>query len=211
MKNKTVILLLSGGIDSTTLLAKLSIKNFEIVAISFDYGQKHRIELNFAKKNAEKYRVKEHHIIKLNDMLFKSSALVNPEIEIETHKKNDLTQGPVNAYVPFRNLIFISYALCMAETMKINEIYLAFNRDDGANFWDCKIDFVKGINSIANLNTNIKIKTPFINLSKREIIKLARQLNVDLSDTFTCYQPIGTMECGHCLSCLKKQKAIKNT
>ncbi|GIV29891.1 MAG: 7-cyano-7-deazaguanine synthase [Bacteroidia bacterium] len=192
------------------MLAKLSSKNFEIVAISFDYGQKHGIELNFAKKNAEKYCVKEHYIIKLDSMLFKSSALVNPEIKIATYEKDDLPEGQVNAYVPFRNLIFISYALSLAETMKINEIYLAFNQDDGTNYWDCKIDFVKRINSIANLSTNIKIKTPFINLSKREIIKLARQLSVDLNDTFTCYQPIGTMECGHCLSCLTKQKAMKN-
>lgn len=210
MGNKQVILLLSGGIDSTTLLAKLSNENYEVVAVSFHYGQKHEIELNYAKKNAEKYGVKKHHIIELDKSLFNSSALVNREIGIETYENSELPEGQVNAYVPFRNLLFISTALSLAETMKINEVYLAFNNDDNANFWDCRTDFVEKINAIATSNTLIQIKTPFINLSKTEVVKLARQLNVDLKDTITCYQPNEATECGVCLSCLTKLKALEN-
>lgn len=210
MKNKRAILLLSGGIDSTTLLAKLSNENYEVVAVSFHYGQKHGIELNYAKKNAGKYGVKKHHIIELDKILFKSSALVNREIDIATYENNKLPEGQVNVYVPFRNLLFISTALSLAETMKINEVYLAFNSDDNANFWDCRTDFVEKINAIATSNTSIQIKTPFINLSKTEIVKLARQLNVDLNNTITCYQPNNETECGVCLSCVTKQKAIEN-
>lgn len=210
MENKRAMLLLSGGIDSTTLLAKLSIENYDIIAISFHYGQKHGIELNYAKNNAEKYGVKQHHIIELDKSLFNSSALVNKEIDIETYENIELPEGKVNAYVPFRNLLFISTALSLAETMKINEVYLAFNSDDNANFWDCRTDFVDKINAIASSNTSIQIKTPFINLSKTEIVKLARQLGVDLNNTITCYQPNKETECGVCLSCITKQKAIEN-
>ena len=191
-------------------LPKLSSENYDVVAISFNYGQKHKIELNYAKKNAEKYAVKEHYIIQLDKTLFQSSALVNRDIDIATYENAELPEGQVNAYVPFRNLLFISTALSLAETMKINEVYLAFNSDDNANFWDCRTDFVEKINAIASSNTSIQIKTPFINLSKTEVVKLARQYNVDLNNTITCYQPIEATECGICLSCVTKQKAIEN-
>ncbi len=210
MENKRVILLLSGGIDSTTLLAKLSSENYDVIAVSFEYGQKHSIELNYAKKNAKKYGVKKHHIIKLDKILFNSSALVNHEIDITTYKDNKLPKRQDKSYVPFRNLLFISTASSLAETMEINEIYLAFNNDDSNNFWDCKIEFVEKINEMAALNTSIQIKTPFINLSKTEVVKLAKQLNVDLNNTITCYQPKGTTECGICLSCITKQKSLEN-
>jgi 7-cyano-7-deazaguanine synthase len=209
MVNKRAILLLSGGIDSTTLLAKLSNENYKVVAISFNYGQKHRIELDYAKINAEKYGVKKHHIIELDKILFNSSALVNCEINIATYEINELPEGQVNTYVPFRNLLFISSALSLAETMKINEVYLAFNSDDNANFWYCRTDFVEKINAIATSNTSIQIKTPFINFSKAEVVKLARQFNVDLNNTITCYQPNEATECGVCLSCVTKINALE--
>lgn len=210
MENKRAILLLSGGIDSTTLLAKLSSENYEVVTVSFHYGQKHVIELNYAKKNAEKYGVKQHQVIELDKKLFNSSALINCEIDIATYENKEQPEGQVNAYVPFRNLLFISTALSLAETMKINEVYLAFNSDDNANFWDCKTNFVEKINAIATLNTSIQIKTPFINLTKNEIVKIARKLNVELNNTITCYQPKEATECGVCLSCITKQKALEN-
>ncbi len=210
MESKQAILLLSGGIDSTTLLAKLLSENYDVIAVSFNYGQKHGIELEFAKKNAIKYGVKKHHIIDLDSRLFNSSALVRREIAIETYESDKLPEGQVNAYVPFRNMLFIVMALCLAETMKVNEIYIAINSDDNYNFWDCRVDFIEKINAIAILNSSIQIKTPFINLTKIEVIKLARQLKVDLNNTISCYQPINATECGACLSCIIKQKAIEN-
>ena len=94
--------------------------------------------------------------------------------------------------------------------MNISQLYLAFNSDDNDNFWDCKTDFVNKINEITALNTDIQIKTPFINLSKKEVVKLAKIYKVDLNNTITCYQPIKEAECGLCLSCKTKQKALEN-
>lgn len=210
MENKRAILLLSGGIDSTTLLAKLLNENYEVIALSFQYGQKHSIELDYAKKTTAKYCVNKHFIIDIDETLFNSSALINSKFEVATYENNELPKGQINVYVPFRNLLFISSALSLAETMKINEVYLAFNSDDNANFWDCRIDFVETINRIARLNSSIQIKTPFINLTKTDIVRLARRLKVDLNNTITCYQPNGAIECGVCLSCITKQKALEN-
>ena len=208
-KSKPIILLLSGGIDSTTLLAKLRKDGYSIIAISFDYGQKHRLELEYAKQNCNHYKVDNHIIIQLDKVLFQSSALVNRQVDITTYEGETLPKGQVNAYVPFRNLVFISMAMSLAETMNISEIYLAFNKDDSQNFWDCKPHFVDKINALSS-STNIKIQTPFINLSKIQIVKLAHQLDVDLNKTITCYQPNEAVECGVCLSCITKQKAIKD-
>jgi 7-cyano-7-deazaguanine synthase len=210
MGNNRAILLLSGGIDSTTLLAKLTSENYEVTAISFNYGQKHSVELNYARKNAKKYMVKHHLIIELDKALFASSALVNQELRIATYEDRQLPKGEVNAYVPFRNLMFISNALSLAESLKINQVHLAVNGDDSANFWDCTNDFIERITGVATLNSSIQIRTPFINLSKTEVLKLALRLDVDLNDTITCYQPNEVTECGACLSCMTKQNALKN-
>jgi 7-cyano-7-deazaguanine synthase len=210
MKNRRVILLLSGGIDSTTLLAKLSNEGYEIVAVSFQYGQKHSIELNYAIQNAKMYGVKNHHVIELDKELFQSSALINSELCITTYNDNIVPRGEVNAYVPFRNLLFISSALSLAETLNIKKIYLAFNQDDSHNFWDCKPAFIEKLNSLTIFRTPILVETPFINLTKSEVIKLAHNLGVDLKNTITCYQPKGTTECGLCLSCITKQKAMES-
>jgi 7-cyano-7-deazaguanine synthase len=209
MENKQAILLLSGGIDSTTLLAKLVYENYEITALSFQYGQKHNVELEFAKVNARKYGVKHHKLIELDSQLFDTSALVQKEISIATYRKETLPKGKVNAYVPFRNMVFISMGLSLAENLNINEVYLAFNKDDCNNFWDCKKDFVNYINQIARFNGDIEVKTPFIELTKQEVVILAKGLNVDLNETMTCYQPTGKTECGVCLSCLTKIEAIE--
>lgn len=209
MENKKAILLLSGGIDSTTLLAKLSSEGYEVIALSFNYGQKHEIELNYARQNAKNYGVKEHHIIELDKMLFNSSALVNNKISISTYESENLPNGQVNAYVPFRNLLFLSMALSMAESKNINEVYIAINNDDNNNFWDCRYDFINQINAIVKTNTSIKVKTPFIHISKSEVIELANQLNVDLENTITCYNPKGKIECGQCLSCITKIRAFE--
>lgn len=210
MENKRAILLLSGGIDSTTLLAKLSNEGYEIVAVSFQYGQKHEVELNYAKRNVQKYEVCQHHIIKLDKVLFNSSALINEEIAVSRYEDKKIPKGKVNVYVPFRNLLFLSTTLSLAETMQIHQVFIAVNKDDATNFWDCKADFIKKINAIAHLNKSIQVKTPFINLSKSAVVKLSHQLGVDLKQTISCYQPNGEDECGKCLSCITKLSAIES-
>ncbi|WP_452603218.1 7-cyano-7-deazaguanine synthase QueC [Pontimicrobium sp. MEBiC06410] len=209
MEKNKVILLLSGGIDSTTLLAKLKDEKKDVLAISFSYNQKHGIELEYAKKNAKKYNVINHKIIMLDSQLFCDSALVNTNKNLSIYKKGDKPNGQENAYVPYRNLIFLSLALSLAESYKINEVYVAFNKDDSRNFWDCSNSFLLKLQSISK-NTNTKIEAPLINLTKAEVITLANELNVDLSETISCYHPKYNKECGQCLSCLLKREAISD-
>lgn len=207
MENKPVLLLLSGGIDSTTLLAQLKSQGKKIYALSFNYGQKNRIELAFAKENAARFGAK-HLEVQLDKGLFVHAALVNQQVAVSTYSAIELPQAEVNTYVPFRNLIFIAQALCFAETHSIEQIYLGFNQDDSLNYWDCRKAFVEEMNRIANPR-GIAILTPFIDLEKKEIVGLAHQLEVNLEETLTCYQPVGREECGTCLSCRIKQKAMQ--
>jgi len=209
MEKNKVILLLSGGIDSTTLLAKLKGENKEVVALSFFYDQKHAIELEYAQNNAIKYNVLEHRIIKLDSLMFSGSALVNTEKQLSTYEHGEKPIGQENAYVPFRNLIFLSMALSLAESSKINNIYIAFNKDDCVNFWDCTATFLSQMNSIS-IYSGIKIHAPLIDFTKKEVICLSQKLNINLDKTISCYQPKGEKECGKCLSCLIKKKAINN-
>lgn len=207
MERNKALLLLSGGIDSTTLLAQLKRDCYDITALSFAYDQKHSIELEFALKNGLHYNVTDHKIINLDNQIFSNSALVNGQLDLKTYNKKDNPKGQQNAYVPFRNLIFLSMALGIAESRNIKEIYIAFNKDDCINFWDCTSTFLSQINSIC-IGSQILIKAPFIDLSKAEVICLAKELDVDLNATISCYQPIDKDECGKCLSCLIKSKAL---
>lgn len=207
MEKSKVILLLSGGIDSTTLLAKLKEENKEVLAISFFYDQKHAIELEFAKDNAEKYNVIKHKIIQLDRQLFSSSALVNGNKDLSTYEDGEKPEGQENAYVPYRNLVFLSMALSLAESYKINNIYVAFNNDDCINFWDCTSAFLTQLNAISE-HSKIEIHAPLVNLTKKEVVQLAKKLDVDLNKTISCYQPTNYMECGVCLSCQVKKVAL---
>lgn len=210
MKNKNCILLLSGGIDSTTLLALLSKKGYSITAICFNYNQKHSIEIEYAKTNSDFFKAKQIEVVELYSSSFNSSGLVSLGIDLNKYQPNTLPTLQDNSYVPFRNLLFLSYALSFAEALTIKDVYIGVNKDDAENFWDCSQPFIKMINKIAKINTGIKIYAPFIKHTKAEIIKLAKKLNVDLNNTMSCYDPINGKECGSCLSCVKKEVAIQN-
>lgn len=210
MVNSKAILLLSGGIDSTNLLAWLHNEGKEIYALSFDYGQKHKIELEYAIANAKKFQVKEHRLLKIDNSLFKeSNGLTNPELKFNNSEEN------ANPVVPARNTIFISYALSFAETINCSEIYLAFNSDDSLNFKDCSKTFVTSINSLIQGQSNLAIPprviVPFIEMSKVEMIELTKKFGISLEQTISCYQPEGNVECGVCLSCQLKLKAIEES
>lgn len=208
MENKKAVLLLSGGIDSTTLLAQLTSEGYSILALSFDYGQKHRYELELAKKNAALYRVVEHKIVAIAPELFKSSALVNKDHQLSTYAEKIVPETQVNAYVPFRNLLFLSMALSLAESSKSRAVYGAFNKDDGLHYWDCSKQFISNVSAIARQNSDIEIVAPFLELTKKEIIELSISLKVDLTQTVSCYQPINDKECGSCFSCRSKKIAL---
>jgi len=215
MKNKNCILLLSGGIDSVTLLTKLTNDGYFVYAISFTYGQNHLIEIEYAKKQAKKYNVKEHLIIELDKKIFTGNNLVTNQA-IEYKSVNEFPPEISNEYLPARNLIFLSYALSWAEQLNVNEIFIAANKDDFNNFPDCRSDFYKAFEKTANISglfseveTKLKVLAPFENLTKTEIVKLGIDLNVDFSNTISCYFPKNGLSCGKCMSCLIRDNAFK--
>ena len=207
--NKRSIILLSGGIDSTVLLAKLKKESHNLIALSFSYGQKHEIELDYAKETVKKYEIKEHLILELPKVSFSSSALVNEKLNTSKYKaKKDIPISTVNSYVPYRNMIFLSFALSVAENLDIDKIFIGVNKDDALNYWDCTATFVEKINGLASLSSKVSVEAPFLNSTKREVIKLGNILDVNFNNTISCYNPIDKKECGSCLSCLVKKDAL---
>ncbi len=194
MKNKTpkAVILLSGGVDSTTCLGIAKSRNFECYTLSFDYGQRHYFELKAAKKIAAHFAIKEHKIIKLNIGELGGSALTDKNIVVPEYQ--DSNEIPVT-YVPARNTIFLSIALGWAEILGANDIFIGVSAVDYSGYPDCRPEFIKAFQNLANLATKtgvkgnpIRINTPLINLSKAETIKLGQSLGIDYSMTVTCYQ-----------------------
>jgi len=214
--NKKAIVLLSGGIDSTATLVYAIKKGFECYAISFDYNQKHKIELEYAKEIAIKYKAIEHKIVQIDIGILAKSALLSGSSEVPKYKNiNELPQNIPVTYVPARNILFLSYALSWAESIKANNIFIGANKDDYQGYPDCRPDFYKKFEELANIGTSfvdkngkIKIMTPFINSTKEEIIIFGKNNDIDFSKTFTCYDPINGKPCGKCYSCLVRQNAF---
>ena len=213
---KKAVILLSGGLDSATIMAIAKQEKYQIYALSFDYGQRHKIELEAAKKIANFFVVKEHKIAKIDLRIFGGSALT-ANINVP---KNQLVgnQIPIT-YVPARNAIFLSYALGYAEVIGADDIFIGVNAVDYSGYPDCREPFIKAFETMANLATAVgvggqilKIRTPLINLSKKEIIKTGLNLGVDYSMTHSCYDPIvdgeKTSACGQCDSCLLRLKGF---
>lgn len=213
MEDPKAILLLSGGIDSTTLLAKLTHEGREVHALSFHYGQRHEIELELAARNAARYQVKKHYLLHIDNTLFRQrSSLTNPALETSTYPTADLPQGVTADVVPARNLIFLAQAVSYAETLGCTDIYAAFNRDDSHNFPDCRPAFIRALNRSLRAQSSQplppQIIAPLIAMSKAQVVALAMQMQVDLSQTLSCYQPQGYEACGQCLSCRVREQAL---
>lgn len=210
--SKIVILLLSGGIDSTVVLADLYAQKLNVHALSFDYGQRHSVELEFAKRNAEKYQVLMHHIIKPDyKMMQKGNLLTDLTKSTKNYQSAPLPEGITDSYVPGRNMLMLSYAAAYAEAYGLSDIYLGLNADDAQCFPDCSSSFIKALNAVWQTcgNThNINIQTPLIKDTKKQVLQKAINLEVQLTDTLSCYTPIADNECGVCLSCTVKQKAM---
>lgn len=215
--NKKAIILLSGGIDSTATLVYAIKQGFECYAISFDYNQKHIIELEYAKKIAQKYKVKEHKTINLDINNIAKSALTNENIKVPKYKDTaDLPNNIPVTYVPARNTLFLSYALSWAESLEITNIFIGANKNDKNGYPDCRPGFFKKFEELANIGTSfinsterIRILTPFINSNKEEIINFGIQNDIDFLDTFTCYDPLNDKPCGQCYSCIIRNDAFE--
>lgn len=209
------IILFSGGIDSTTLLASL-LNDFDsnnILCLSFDYGQSHKREIQSAKQITSIYSIKNHQIITLSFTEFAYSSLIhnpaNTEGKIHT---NSLTE----TYVPFRNMVFLTYASALAEKLCIYDIYIGVNKTDSELFPDCSQSFIKSFEETANYGSSfigrskkLRIHAPYSSLEKHEIIKIGLNLGVDYSITHTCYFPDEKgFPCGKCDSCKKREEAF---
>ena len=216
MKKKAVVLL-SGGLDSTTPLAIAQKEGFEVYALSFDYGQRHKVEIERARKIAKNFEVADHQIMTIDLRQFGGSALTD-SIDVPTRRdeKEMNAEIPIT-YVPARNTIFLSFCLAYAEVKIAQNIFLGVNAVDYSGYPDCRPEFIAAFETLANLATKagvegkekLKIHTPLIQLTKAEIILKGFQLGVDYSLTHSCYNPEEDgASCGSCDSCLLRLKGF---
>jgi len=220
----TAIVLLSGGLDSTTVLAIALEDGFEVVALSFLYGQNHSHEIEQAIVIAKQANVADHCIVNIDLSQFGQSALT-ADIEVPKHEDvSEIGSDIPVTYVPARNTIFLSYALALAEVRQAHDIFIGVNALDYSGYPDCRPEFIDAFSILANLATKIsdgdagsgdgktKIRAPLIEMTKAEIIKAGRRLNVDYKMTTSCYDPVGDLACGHCDACLLRLQgfAINN-
>ena len=205
------VLLLSGGLDSTTLLAHAVHEGFDVHAMTFRYGQRHAGEIDAARRVARHYRVQDHVIVDIDLRVFGGSALTT---DIAVPKDRDAGEmshsGIPITYVPARNTIFLSFALAWAEVLEAVDIFIGVNALDYSGYPDCRPEFIAAFERLANLATRagvegrnpIHIRTPLIDLTKAEIIRRGVELGVDYSMTQSCYDPDGSgAACGHCDAC----------
>lgn len=214
---KRAVVLLSGGIDSTTTLAIAITEAYEAYALSFDYGQRHRIETEAARRIADSLGAKEHHVAKIDLRIFGGSALT---AEVDVPKKRsekEIGHGIPITYVPARNTIFLSLALAWAEVLGAGHIFLGVNAIDYSGYPDCRPEFIALFETLANIGTKagvegarFRIHAPLLALSKAAIIRRARELDVDFALTHSCYDPSPeALACGLCDSCQLRLKGFR--
>jgi 7-cyano-7-deazaguanine synthase len=217
VREKKAVVLLSGGLDSTTVAAIAKQRGFAVYAISFDYGQSHRLELESAARVAAQLGVKQHIVVKVDLRSFGGSALTS-DIPIPKHRAAaEIGQGIPATYVPARNTVFLSLALAWAETLGAVDIFLGVNALDYSGYPDCRPEFIAAFERMARLGTKvgteggaqIRIHTPLISMTKKEIVETGRSLGIDYSLTTSCYDPAETGEaCGACDACLLRLKGF---
>lgn len=206
---KKAVILLSGGLDSTTCMAIAKEEGYELYPISFDYKQRHNREVQLAKEIAAHYDVKQHKIFTIENV--GGSALTDSTIEVpDFHEGNDI---PVT-YVPARNILFLSYALGYAEVIGAEAIFIGVSAVDYSGYPDCRPEFIEAFQRVVNVGTaagvkgsSIEIKSPLINLSKADTVKLGLKLNAPYHLTTSCYKG-GEVACGVCDSCTLRLKGF---
>lgn len=216
-KNKKAIVLTSGGLDSTTVLAMARDNGYDLYALSFDYGQRHRFELQAAAKVADWFGVNEHLVVKTELARMGGSALTD---NMEVPKDRDISiqddEIPIT-YVPARNTIFLSYALAWSEVLAVPDIFIGVNSIDYSGYPDCRPEYIRAFETMANLATKagtegtfkIQIHAPLIQLTKAEIIRVGHRLGIDYGITHSCYDPDDEgYSCGRCDSCLLRKKGF---
>ena len=210
---KPAVCLLSGGLDSATCLAVARSQGYRCYALSFDYGQRHRIELDAAARVARSLGAAEHRVVSVDLRAFGGSALTD-DIAVP---KTGVSEGIPITYVPARNTVFLSFALAWAEVLLSSDLFIGVNAIDYSGYPDCRPEFIAAFEKMANLatksgvegRTRLKIHAPLIQFSKCEIIQLGAQLGVDFATTHSCYDPdVRGHACGLCDSCRLRLKGF---
>jgi 7-cyano-7-deazaguanine synthase len=214
---KRAVVLLSGGIDSTTTLAIAIAEGYEAYALSFDYGQRHQTETQAARRIADSLGAKEHRVAKIDLRVFGGSALTDDVDVPKLRSETEIEHGIPITYVPARNTIFLAYALAWAEVIPAADIFLGVNAIDYSGYPDCRPEFIEAFETVANIGTKagvegsrFHIHARLIKFSKAEIIRKAVELGVDLSLTHSCYDPSPDgLACCECDSCLLRLKGFR--
>jgi 7-cyano-7-deazaguanine synthase len=216
--DKPAVVLLSGGLDSATVLAIADRDGFAVHALSFRYGQRHAFELECAKKLAEKSGVNRHVVAEIDLRVFGGSALTSDTIAVPKGREAaEMSHDIPVTYVPARNTIFLSFALAFAETIGSSDIFIGVNALDYSGYPDCRPEYVEAYERMANLATKagvqgqqrLKIHTPLIQMTKGQIIRRGLDLGVDYSMTSTCYDPsLPGAACGRCDACVLRLKGF---
>ena len=217
--NKPAIILLSGGLDSTTCAAIAKKDGYDLHGLTINYGQKHNYELNAAKLVAQNFKFNSHAVIDIDLASFGGSSLVSKEIEVPKNRNLGIKDDIPSTYVPARNTVFLSIALAKAETINAFDIFIGVNAIDYSGYPDCRPEFIFQFEKMMNVATkdavqNIgkyKIHTPLIKLTKAEIIKKGQQLGIDYQITSSCYSPNKYGQpCGQCDACKLRIKGFND-
>lgn len=215
MKCAKAVILLSGGVDSSTLLAYLrrELECPEVHALSFVYGQKHRREVEMAKRQAERWQVARHTVVDLSfygALTAGGSALTDPALAVpDLAAIEPAARAQPPTYVPHRNLVLLSLAAGYAEAAGIRDVYYGAQAQDLAGYWDCTPDFVTRLNAVLALNRRdgVQVQAPFATWKKADVIRLGKRLGVDYAATWSCYRG-QEIACGRCPSCVERQNAF---
>ncbi len=212
-KNKKAVILFSGGLDSSTVLAIAQKEGYSCYCLSFQYGQKQTVELEKARQAAVASKVSSHLVLNLDLDKIGGSALTD-DIEIPKDRKED-GSIPVT-YVPARNTIFLSHAVAWAEVLGAKDIFIGVNAVDYSGYPDCRPEFLEAFSRMANLGTRagveeeekLRIQAPLLRMSKAEIIRTGMKLGVDYAKTHSCYDPAGDKACGRCDACILRSRGF---
>jgi len=214
---KRAVVLVSGGLDSTTTLAIARAQDFECYALSFDYGQRHKIELEAARNIADALGAQEHRVVQIDPQIFAGSALTDDIAVPKSRSEAEISQDIPVTYVTARNTVFLSCALAWAEGLGAFDIFIGVNALDYSGYPDCRPEFIRAFAEMANLGTKagaggarFHIHTPLAEMTKADIIRQALELGVDLSLTHSCYDPTADgRACGLCDSCQLRRKGFR--
>jgi 7-cyano-7-deazaguanine synthase len=215
---KKAVILSSGGIDSTTAMAMAKHEGYELYSLSFDYGQRHAVELEAAARTAAALGARKHLVIRIDLGRIGGSALTDDIAVPHGRSEEQLASGIPVTYVPARNTIFLSYALAWAEVLEAADIFIGVNAVDYSGYPDCRPEYIRAFESMANLaikaavegRLKISIRTPLIRMTKAEIVRTGTELGVDYRLTHSCYDPDAQgRACGDCDSCLLRKKGFR--